>query len=87
MDFLKTWYVHWYNYQIWTELTARDMPIFLFPDDNLSRCQGILTKLGICIDIKEILFQIADGQISWIFDRSCDMIMARYYRFMFLFSS
>ena len=37
--------------QILTELSARDTPIFSFPDDNLSKCQGILTRLGICIDI------------------------------------
>ena len=28
--------------------------IFSFLDDDLSKCQGILTKLSICIDIKEI---------------------------------
>ena len=49
-------------HQILTELSAQD--IFLFPDDNLSKCQGILTKLGTCIDIKEIWFGIANGQIS-----------------------
>ena len=38
--------------QILTELPARD--IFLFPDDNLSKSQGILIKLDTCIDIKEI---------------------------------
>ena len=51
-----------------TELSARDMPIFLFPDDNLSKCQGILTKLGTCINIKEICFWIANGQILLILD-------------------
>ena len=40
-----------------------------FPDDNLSKCQGILTKLGTCIDIKDIWFWIANGQISSMFDR------------------
>ena len=45
------------------------MPIFLFSDDYLSKCQGILTKLGICIDIKEIWFAIANERISSIFDR------------------
>ena len=40
------------------------MPIFSFPDDNVSKYQGILTKLAICIDIKEIWFGIANGQIS-----------------------
>ena len=51
------------------ELSARDTPIFFhFPDDNLSKCQGILTKLGTCIDIKEIWFRIAYGQISSMYD-------------------
>ena len=53
--------------QFLTELSAQDTSIFSFPDDNLSKCQGILTKLGTCIDIKEIWFGIANWQIS-IFD-------------------
>ena len=56
-------------HQILTELSARDMPIFSFPD-NLCKCQGILTRLGTCIDIKEIWFWIANGQILSIFDKS-----------------
>ena len=44
--------------------------IFLFPDHNLSECQWIFTKLGMCIDIVEIWFGIANGQISPIFN-SC----------------
>ena len=28
------------------ELPARDMPVFSFPDDNLSNCQWIFVKLG-----------------------------------------
>ena len=55
--------------QILTELSARDTPIFSFPDNNLSKCQGILTKPGMCIDIKEIWFGIANGQISSMSDR------------------
>ena len=58
--------------QILTELPARDMlkfgDIFGFPDDDFSKCQGILTKFGICIDRKEIWFGIAYGQISSMFD-------------------
>ena len=54
--------------QILKELSAQDMPIFLFLDDNLCKCQGILTKLGTCIHIKEIWFGIANGQISSMFD-------------------
>ena len=50
--------------QFLTELSARDMPIFSFPDYNLSIRQGIFTKLAICIDIKDIWFGIANGQIS-----------------------
>ena len=49
--------------QIFMELSARDTPIFLFPDNNLSKKQGILMKLAICIDLKEICFGIANGQI------------------------
>ena len=51
------------------ELASQDMPIFSFQDDNLCKCQGILTKLGTCIDIKEIWFGIANGQILSMFDR------------------
>ena len=49
--------------QIFMELSARDRPIFSIPDDNKSKSQGILTKLAICIDIEEICFGIANGQI------------------------
>ena len=55
-------------HQFLMELSARDTPIFLFPDDNLSKNQWIFTKLGMCIDIVEIWFGIANGQISSIFD-------------------
>ena len=37
---------------------------FSFPDDNLSKHQWIFTKPGMCIDIVEIWFGIANGQIS-----------------------
>ena len=46
-------------------------------DDNLSKCQEILTKLG--IDIKKIWFGIANGQILSIF--VCNTIMLGYYHF------
>ena len=48
-------------HQILTELSARDTPIFLFPDDNLSKHQWIFTKLGMCIVIVEIWFGTANG--------------------------
>ena len=54
--------------QFLTELSARDTPIFSFPDDNLTKHQWIFTKLGMCIDIVEIWFRIANGQISSNFD-------------------
>ena len=50
--------------QFLTELSARDTPIFLFPDDNLSKHQWIFTKLGMCIDIVEVWFGIGNGQSS-----------------------
>ena len=56
-------------HQILMELSARDMPIFSFPVDNLSKHQWIFTKLGMCIDILKIWFGIANGQISSVFDR------------------
>ena len=49
--------------QIFIELSARDMPIFLFPDDNFCKHQWIFTKLGVCIDMLKIWFGIANGQI------------------------
>ena len=61
--------------QILTELFAQDMLIFSFLDDNLSKCQKILTGLGTCIDIKEIWFWIAN-ELS-----AHDMIMVGYYHF------
>ena len=76
--------------QILTELSARDTPIFPFPVDNLSKCQGILTKLGRYIAIQGTWFGIANGQISlllffFLTELSArDTIMAGYYRFTFL---
>ena len=50
--------------QCFTELSAGDTTIFSFLDDNLSKDQWIFTKLGMFIDIVEIWFGIASGQIS-----------------------
>ena len=41
---------------------------FFFSDDNLSKYQWIFTHFGVCIDIVEIWFGIALGQISLYFD-------------------
>ena len=35
--------------QILTELSAQDMPIFSFPEDNLSKRQWIFSKLGMSL--------------------------------------
>ena len=53
-------------HQTSTELSARDTPIFSFPDNNML-CQGIWL-LGSCTDIKEPWFGIANGQILLVFD-------------------
>ena len=53
IDIVMIWFVI-VNEQISSELSARDTSIFSFPDDNLRKCQEILTKLGTCIDIKEV---------------------------------
>ena len=54
--------------QILMELSALDTSIFSFSDDNLNKHQWVFTKLGICIDIVEIWFGIANGQILFNFD-------------------
>ena len=41
----------------------------LFMEDNFSKYQWIFTKLGMCFDIVEIWFQIANGKILSIFSR------------------
>ena len=49
-------------------LDVRPSIHFSFPDDKLSKQQRIFTKLGLCIDIVEIWFGIANGQILSNFD-------------------
>ena len=44
-----------------TQLSGPNTSDFSFPDDNLNK--WIFTKLGVCIDIVEIWFGIANGQI------------------------
>ena len=53
--------------KIFIELSAWDTPIFLFPDNNLSKYQGILTKLAKCIDIKEIWLELLTGKFLKLF--------------------
>ena len=74
-------------HQILMELSARDMPIFSFSDDYLSKSQGILTKLGTCIDLKEICLGLLMGKFCQCLTElsACDTIMAGYYSLTFLF--
>ena len=76
------------NGQILTELSARDMPIFSFLDDNLCKCQGIFTNLVHAL----ILRRSGVGLLMDKF-RQCltelsvrDTIMAGYYSLTFLFN-
>ena len=54
---------------IWTDLSAIDMSIFFsFTDDSFSKYQWIFHKLDMCIDIADICFGFANGQILSIVD-------------------
>ena len=53
--------------QFWTDHTS----VLTFPDDNLSECQWIVTKLGLCIDIMEIWVEIVNRQISSMLTYIC----------------
>ena len=44
-------------------LSVRLSICYSFQDDNLSKHQWIFTRLGMCIDIVDIWFGIANGQI------------------------
>ena len=85
---LLRWVLQDHHGPLVIELSDRDMPIFSFPDDNLSKRQWIFTKLGMCIDIVEIWIGIVMGNF-----RRCltelsahNTIMAGYYSLMFLYS-
>ena len=49
--------------QILTGYLPETRPFVSFSDDNLSKCQGILTKLGTCIAMNKIRFGIVNGKI------------------------
>ena len=53
--------------QFLTELSAHHSSLLSFLDDNLSKFCSIFIKLGLCINIIEIWFGIANGQILSIF--------------------
>ena len=72
--------------QFVTELSARHMSAFSFPDDNLRKYHWIFIKLGMCISIVEIWCGITNGQITSTLAESSahHTIMAGYYLFFFL---
>ena len=84
--------VHWSSISLSVGRRSILPCVFLFPDNNLSKCEWIFTKLGVCIVIVEIWFGIANGQSLPIFDRVIclqhnnggDIIVSRFYYF-FLF--
>ena len=56
-------YVGYLPFILLLSKTSSHPSVFLFLDGNLSK-QWIFTKLGMCIDIVEIWFGNANGQIS-----------------------
>ena len=46
--------------QFLTELSVCNTSVFTFPDENFSKYQWISMKLGMCIDIVEVWFGIAN---------------------------
>ena len=65
--------------QFLTELSAHDISVFSFLDNNFSKYQWIFIKLDVCIYIVEICFGIAKGLIFSIFDR---VICPQYIRIL-----
>ena len=59
----------YYGFSLDTRVSVHPSVRSSFPDDNLSKHQWIFTRLGMCIDIGEIWFGIANGQISSNVDR------------------
>ena len=60
---------------------CRDMHIFSFLEDNLSKYQWSFVKLGMRIDIVEIWFWSANGQILSIFDGDICPETCTYFHF------
>ena len=61
--------------------------VFCFAYDNLSKHQWIFNKLGMCIDIVEIWFGIANRQISSFFftelsTQDTPIFFQRYFTFI-----
>ena len=58
----------YYGITLVARFSVHHPSIFSFPDDSLSKCQWIFTKLGMCFPIVEIWFGVANGQILLVFD-------------------
>ena len=82
IELLSSWQKEvWFFFCVWFYGFTLDIPVsvhlsiscpsvcILFPDDSMSKHQWIFTKLGMCIDIVEIWFGIANGQILSNFDK------------------
>ena len=93
--FNQTCYMHWYCASLvwdsqWAnfvmfwhiKLPSHHIFVYSFSDNNVSKYQWIFTKLGICIDIVEIWFGIANGQISLIFQTELSVNNLKKYRRM-----
>ena len=55
--------LHWLSVCLSIRLSYVCLSVALFPNNSLSKCQWIFTKLGLFIDIVDIWFGIANGQI------------------------
>ena len=53
--------------QIFTELSARDMPIFLFPDDNLVNNKGFSSNLLYALTLRRSGLGLLMGKFRQIF--------------------
>ena len=59
---------HWLSVCLSVHLSYVHPSVFSFAEEILNKYQWIFAKLGMCIDIVEIWFGIANGQISSIFN-------------------
>ena len=76
-------------YQILTELSVQDTPVFWFSDDSLSKCQRILTKLVRTLILRRSGLGLLMGKFCHFLTvfSAWDMIMAGYYLFyIFIFA-
>ena len=73
--------------QVLTELSAWDMPIYLFPDGNFSKCHGNLTNLVHALILRRSGSGLLMGKFHHFLTElsARNMIMAGYYHFTFLF--